>query len=129
MRYSKEQYAQALYESLQDTSAKSHDLVIDNFVRTLKDNGDLGSYEAIIETYEQYDKQQRGIKEVEVTTASATVNKSLINDLNKLVGKDAEIIHKTDEKIVGGVVIRIDDTLIDGSLKNHLQNLGNKLKE
>lgn len=128
MRYSKEQYAQALYEALQDSAPKSHDTVIDNFIKTLKDNGDLGSYEAIIESYEKFDKQLRGVKEVEVTTAGATVNKSLLNDLNILVGKDAEVIHKTDDKIVGGVVIRIDDTLIDGSIKHQLDNLGNTLK-
>ncbi len=129
MRYTKEQYAQALYESLQDTAPRSHDTVIDNFIKTLKNNGDLGSYEAIIETYEAYDKEQRGVTEVEVTTAGATINKTLLNDLNKLVGKDAEVIHKTDDKIVGGVVIRIDDTLIDGSIKHQLNNLGNTLKE
>ncbi len=128
MRFTKQQYAQALHEALTESSPRSHDTVIDNFVRALKDNGDLGSYEAIIEEYEIYDKQQRGVTEVEVTTTGGKVNKDLINDLNKLVGKNAEIIQKADDKIIGGVVIRIDDTLIDGSVKNHLDNLGNTLK-
>ena len=128
MRFTKQQYAQALYEALQESSPKSHDKVIDNFIKALRDNGDLGSYEEIISYYEVYDKEQRGVTEVEVVTANSSVNKSLINDLNKLVGKSAEITNKTDEKIIGGVVIRIDDTLIDGSIKNHLDNLGNSLK-
>ncbi len=128
MRYSKQQYAQALYEALSETTPRGHDTVIDNFVRTLKDNGDLGSYEAIIEEYEVYDKQQRGVIDVEVTTATAKINKGVIDDLNKIVGKNAEIIHKQDESIIGGVVIRIDDTLIDGSIKNSLENLESNLK-
>lgn len=128
MRYSKEQYAQALYEALQDSAPKSHDRVIDNFIKTLKNNGDLGSYETIIETYETYDKEQRGVREVEITTASDKVSKSVIDDLNKIVGKNATITHTTDDKIIGGVVIKVDDTLIDGSIKNHLNNLENTLK-
>ncbi len=128
MKFSKQQYAQALHESLQDTNPKSHDKVIDNFVQTLKANGDLSSYEDIINEYERYDKQQRGVTEVEITTASASVNKTLLNDLNRLVGKNAEVTHKTDDKIIGGVVLRIDDALIDGSIKNHLYNLEKTLK-
>ncbi|HEX3100109.1 MAG TPA: F0F1 ATP synthase subunit delta [Patescibacteria group bacterium] len=128
MRFTKEQYAQALFEALAETSPKSHDTVINNFIEALKANGDLSSYEDIIEAYEIYDKTERGVKEVEVTTASAKVNKTLIDDLNKLVGKNAEITQKSDDKIIGGVVIKIDDTLIDGSIKNHLNNLENTLK-
>lgn len=129
MKYSRSQYVQALHEALQDTDAKSHDRVIDNFIQTLKANGDLGSYEAIIKEYEVYDKEQRGVKDVEITTAGASVNKSLISDLNKLVGKNIDITQKHDDKIIGGVVIKVDDTLIDGSIKNHLNNLGKTLKE
>ncbi len=128
MRFTKQQYAQALYEALSESSPKSHDQVIENFIQALKANGDLGSYEEIINHYEIYDKEQRGVTEVEVTVASPTVNKNLINDLNKLVGKNTEITSKTDEKIIGGVVIRIDDTLIDGSVKNKLDNLESTLK-
>jgi F-type H+-transporting ATPase subunit delta len=129
MKYSQSQYVQALHEAIQDTDARSHDRVIENFIQTLKANGDLGSYEAIIKEYETYDKQQRGVKDIEITTAGAKVNKALITDLNKLVGKNIDVIQKHDDKIIGGVVIKVDDTLIDGSIKNHLENLGKALKE
>lgn len=129
MKYSKSQYVQALHEAIHETDAKSHDKVIDNFIQTLKVNGDLGSYESIIEEYEKYDKDQRGVKDVEITTAGASVNKSLLNELNSLVGKNIDITQKQDDKIIGGVVIKVDDTLIDGSIKNHLENLGKTLKE
>lgn len=129
MRFTKEQYAQALYEAIQDTSPKSQDKVIDNFIQILKDNGDLGSYESIINAYEELDKREKGMQDVTITTASgASVNKPLITSLNKLVGKNTEITHATDDKIIGGVVIKIDDTLIDGSIKNQLDSLGKTLK-
>lgn len=129
MRYTHQQYAQALYESLQDTKPKDHDTIIENFVTVLKNNGDLGEYERIITTYEAYDKEQRGVREVEITTAAdATVNKSLLDQLNKLVGKNIDLKRKVDDNLIGGVVIKVEDTLIDASTKRQLEDLENTLK-
>jgi F-type H+-transporting ATPase subunit delta len=130
MKFSHKQYAQALYEAIQDTKAKDHDIVIENFIQILKVKGDLAEYEKIIAEYERYEKEQRGITDVEVTTASnVKMSKSLIDDLNKIVGKDIEIKQKVDNNLIGGVVIKAGDTLIDGSVKNHLNNLRNTLTE
>ena len=53
MKYSIQQYALALYQSLQDTAAKDQEKVIDNFIQILKTNQDLPRYEQIIEAYEE----------------------------------------------------------------------------
>lgn len=129
MKYTHEQYAQSLYEAFQDTNPKDHDRVIENFIGILKSHGDLSEYERIIAAYEKYDKGERGVKEVEVTTAGSTVNRSLLNELNHLVGINAEIKQKVDENLIGGVVIKVDDTLIDASIKRQLENLDKTLKE
>ena len=130
MRYTHTQYAQALYESFQDTKPKDHDTIIENFVKVLQKNGDLSEYEKIIAVYEEYDRQQRGIKEVEVTTTGEVkLNKGILDELNVVVGKNTEIKHKVDNNLIGGVVIKVDDTLIDGSVRNHLNNLHDTLTE
>lgn len=130
MKFNHKQYAQALHEALQETSPKDHDIVIENFIEILKQKGDLAEYEKIIAAYEDYDRDQRGITEVEVSTAGdAKINKSLIDDLNKIVGKDIKIKEKVDNKLIGGVVIRAGDTLIDGSIKHHLDELHKTLTD
>ncbi len=130
MKFTHKQYAEALYEAIQDTQTKDHDVVIENFIQILKGKGDLSEYENIIAEYERYDKEMRGITDVEVTTArEITTNKSLIDDLNKIVGSDVAIKHKVDNNLIGGVVIKAGDTLIDGSVKNHLNNLRKTLNE
>lgn len=131
MKFNHRQYAQALYEALADTSPKDQDKVINNFIEVLKAKGDLAEYEKIIEVYETYDREQRGVTEVEVITADGAtkVNKSLIEDLNKIIGKDIEVKQKVDSNLIGGVVIRAGDTLIDGSIKNQLDQLHKNLKE
>ena len=131
MKFNHNQYAQALHEALQETSPKDHDTVIENFIEILKQKGDLAEYEKIIAAYEVYDRDQRGITEVEVTTAqgATTVNKSLIDDLNKIVSNDIEVKEKVNSNLIGGVVIRAGDTLIDGSIKHHLDELHKTLTE
>lgn len=130
MKFTNEQYAQALYDSISDTKAKDHDILIENFINILRANGDLSRYEQIIDEYEKYERAQKGITEVEVTTAlDAKLNKELLDDLNKVVGKDIELKHKVDSNLVGGVVIRAGDTLIDGSVKHKLENLKDTLTQ
>ncbi len=131
MKFNHRQYAQALHEALAETTPKDQDIVIQNFIEVLKAKGDLAEYEKIIAAYEVYDREQRGVTEVEVTTAegSTKVNKSLIDDLNQIVGNDIEVKEKVDSNLIGGVVIRAGDTLIDGSIKNQLDQLQKNLTE
>jgi F-type H+-transporting ATPase subunit delta len=125
MKYTHKQYAQALYEALQDTKPKDQDIVIENFIQILKDKGDLAEYEKIIAVYEAHDREQRGITEVEVTTATGAtkLDKSFIDNLNEIIGKDIQIKEKIDSNLIGGIVIKAGDTLIDGSIKHHLDQL------
>jgi len=130
MRFTHQQYAIALYDSLHDTAPKDHDRVIANFIEVLKNNGDVQEYETIIEVFESYDREQKGIKQVELTTAQPMeANRSLIQQLNEIVGGDAEIKQRVDERLIGGEVVKVEDTLIDGSIKNQLNKLKMNLKE
>src|SRR4051812_43028719 len=105
-----ENYAKALYLALSETGPKDHDKVLDNLVKVLVENGDIGLYDAIELEYKKLAMDAKGIKEVEVTTAQDVhIKKDLIAYLNKHVGKDVEVKHKIDESLIGGVVIRVDD--------------------
>lgn len=130
MKFTHKQYAQALYEAIADTAPKDQEKVIENFIEVLKQKGDLAEYEKIIAAFEIYDGEQKGITEVTVTTAGDTeLSKSMLNELNSLVGKDIEIKQKVDSGIIGGVVIRAGDTLIDGSVRNQLNHLRDNLSQ
>ncbi len=121
-------YAQALYLAINETAEKDHDRVLDNFVRVLAQSGDLSLLDEIEQEYLKIERQAKGIKEVHVTTASDQNAKELIKDLNKIVGDKIEVKHTVDDGIVGGVVVRVDDTLIDASVKNSLNNLSQLIK-
>ena len=125
MKLTSHQYAQALYEAVHET--KDHDVVLDNFVKVLAQNGDLGKHTEIEAEYHKLEMKEKGIKEVNVTFAQEH-NTKILDDLNKVVNGKAEFKTKVDDGIVGGVVVRVDDTLIDASVRMQLSNLNQQLK-
>jgi F-type H+-transporting ATPase subunit delta len=44
-----------------------------------------------------------------------------------MTGKDVRLSFATDESLIGGMVTRIGSTVYDGSVRNKLQQLGEKL--
>lgn len=124
------QYAEALYDALHETKPEAHDHVIENFISILKDNGALEHYEAIVAEYELLDKAKGTNRDIEMTFARETeVNKGILEDLNAYAGTKADVKTKVDEGLIGGVIIRVDDTLIDASVKGTLEKLKQELSE
>ena len=129
MKFTSAQYAQALYDSVQETNSKDHDKVLDNFVKVLAQNGDLGKHAQIEAEYHRLEMKAKGISTAEVTVArEMEINSSLVSSLNQIIGNKVEVKKKIDENIIGGVVVRVDDTLIDGSVRTQLNNLNQSLK-
>ena len=126
MKYSPKQYAKALYESLKEAKEDKVDFIFKNFYTVLLRNNDLKLINKIIEKIEEIDKEERGVVEVEVTSAKE-IDKDLVSKLRNLIGKKAEIREKIDPSLIGGLKIQINDLLIDGSIKAKLNKLRQSL--
>ncbi|MEK7617753.1 MAG: ATP synthase F1 subunit delta [Patescibacteria group bacterium] len=130
MKITSQQYASALLDAVHQTAEKDHNLVLDNFVKVLAQNGDLSKYQEIENEYKILEMQGKGITSAEVTLArEVEVNSVLMDSLNKVVSGKVEIRKKIDESIIGGVVLRVDDMLIDASVRGQLDKLNQTLKE
>lgn len=116
-------YASALHQAVHEVRPEDHDKVLENFVRVLNQNGDLRLYDQIEEEYKKLEGKTNGIKQVSITSAHRIDSKSLIKELNQIVGDKVEIKEKIDQSLIGGIVVRVDDTLIDASVKNELAHL------
>lgn len=123
MKFTPQQYAQALYDSISETRPKDHNRVLDNFVKVLAEYGDVGEYDKIEEAYKEISEKGHGIKSVQITTARETDAKAIVRELNEIVGKNPDVRTKIDENIIGGVMVKVDDSLIDASVKNSLNQL------
>lgn len=74
-----------------------------------------------------YEKNQ--ILDVEATFAVEPTNAQkdkLIKNLEKKTGKKIQLVVKVDKSILGGGIIRIGDTVIDGSIRKELENIKRK---
>ena len=66
----------------------------------------------------------------DITTAVAldeAMSDRLAVRLSDLTGKDVKLRPHVDESIVGGIIIRMDGKLLDGSLRSKLNNLKNRM--
>jgi F-type H+-transporting ATPase subunit delta len=129
-KFTAKNYAQALMEAIEGASAEDENKVLDNFVKVLAENNDLRMHEAIADEFHALDLKKKGIVQVKVESSHALNHeneKAILNELNKLVKGNFEIKKKIDEQLIGGVVIQIDDRIIDASVKNHLEQLKDNL--
>lgn len=130
MKFTTKQYAESLHEVIEQSNPKEHDKIINNFISILKSNGDLSAYEKIIAEYEKIITLQENTSTIEITTASgASPSPSLLKELNNYTKEQTKITKTTDDSIIGGVIIKVDDTLIDASLKTQLNSMEANLKE
>lgn len=85
----------------------------------------------IVKVYQQLYDEKMGIVTAEVTTAVEVNNsdrKKIEKKIIELTGaKSVKAIYKVDPSIIGGIVIRIGDTVYDASLKRKIQLLREQL--
>ena len=75
---------------------------------------------------------QKGDVEAEVTSAKALTKaqtESLSKVIAKAVGKNVNISAVVDEKIIGGLVVKVGSKMIDTSIRSKLNSLQSVMKE
>lgn len=104
--------------------------LVSNFLGVLNEKGRLGSITEIADSYDQLLADQLGKIEVDVTVASKLSGEQL-EEVRKKVStalkKDAVVHQSVDESIIGGLVLRVQDKLIDASVKTQLKAMREQL--
>ena len=101
-----------------------------NFLRVLQRNHRLADLPAIYGRFNTVLEERAGLVTAEVTTAeplAAAQQTALAARLQQITGKRVNFNFKIDPEIIGGVVTRIGSTVYDGSVKNQLQQLKEKM--
>ncbi len=130
MKFTAKQYAQALHDALENTAPAEVDRVLDNFVQVLAENNDLGLFDEIAAQLHKQELEKKGIKQAEVTSAhslNSENEKQVIDTLNRHVKSKFELKRKIEENLIGGVVVQVDDLMIDASIKKNLEELRKEL--
>ncbi|WP_340104836.1 ATP synthase F1 subunit delta [Rhodohalobacter sp. 8-1] len=100
-----------------------------SLLRLLSEKNRENLLEDICQGFIQLYNKHEGIIQVDVTTAYE-LSKSQTDDLLKALasstGKKIEMNVTVDEDIIGGLIVRIDDTVLDGSVKHKIRKLKNQ---
>lgn len=133
MRINSKQYARALYGLTRDKNEADVDSVIIKFAGELKRGGQLKLVNEIIEKFNEIWNEQNGIVEAEVISAreleSSQVCKVESYIKEKYKAKKVVLKNRVDKNIKGGVIIKVGDEIIDGSVKKKLVLLKESLRK
>jgi F-type H+-transporting ATPase subunit delta len=122
---------QALYEATQGQSAVESAITVKTFVEYVVKKRMIGRADEIIEKYRKLVLKEEGIVEAEVTTSHPLAHEAEGN-IKKFVkqefeAKEVHISYKLEESLLGGMKLKIGDTIIDGTLKGRLTQLQREL--
>jgi F-type H+-transporting ATPase subunit delta len=97
-----------------------------NLVRILAARDRIHLLPSILQEFVALDREARGILEARVTVARPIDDREqeeVRRRLEQLTGKTVEIHTDVDSSILGGIVVRMGDRLIDASVAGRLQRL------
>ena len=97
-----------------------------NLVKLMAENGRLSLMSDVLEQFEVARAKAENKIEAEVVSAfelSAEQTDELVNTLKNKLGCDVTLTTTIDESLIGGVVIKAGDTIIDASMKSQLDTL------
>lgn len=102
-----------------------------NFLYILIDKRREGHILEIVEEYKKMFNKHENIIKVVAITAVAMEDKAkdkLSVVLKDKLKKSIELTNEIDEKLIGGVLLKVEDKLIDGSIKGQLESIGKAIK-
>lgn len=117
-------------QRLLDVTLAQNSAEVRNLARLLLQRHRLNIVSDMVTLFESAVLEERGIAVAEVTTAEPLDEQGqrvVRERLSALVGRNVELRLKTDPAIIGGIVARIGDQLIDGSVINQLRRLRARL--
>jgi F-type H+-transporting ATPase subunit delta len=103
-----------------------------NFFMLLIDKRRERYLRQIYQEFMLYVNKARNVMEAEVrSTVALAPNEALKlqQQLEAATGKSVQLSLKVDPTLIGGVIVRIGDRVIDGSVATRLQQLGETLKQ
>lgn len=109
---------------------EGRDPMISNLVGLLASRQGVGLLGRVTEAYNALLNVSLGRVRAQVTTAtplSADQQKRLSDSLGKSLNKDVVLETNEDPEIIGGVLVRVGDQIIDGSVRTKLASLKQRL--
>lgn len=112
--------------------ARGYDPMVSNLIGLLVSRGSTGMLAGIADSFGELLNTSLGKTRATVTTAipmHVEQRKRLATSLTESVRMDVVLETAEDPEIIGGVVVRVGDQVVDGSVRTKLASLGLKLAQ
>ncbi len=103
-----------------------------NLICLLASRGQIHVLPAIADRFQEMLDTHQGVERAEVVSAVSLTDaqrEQVTKMLNDLSGQDVRLTTRIDPEILGGLVIRIGDRVMDGSARSRLQNMRRELAQ
>lgn len=104
--------------------------IVRNFLFVVIDHRRTQLLPEIVESFQGVIRERQGVAAAEIFSPTAlndAQKKDMTAVLEKLTGKKVEAEFLLDANLLGGVLVRVGDTIYDGSLRNRLNDLRERL--
>jgi F-type H+-transporting ATPase subunit delta len=104
--------------------------IVQNFLFVVADHHRTHVLPEMIAAFQQVIRQRQGIMEAQISSAvelSKTQKAEMEFTLERLTGKRVEAKFSLEPNLLGGAVVRVGDTVYDGSLRSRLNELRARL--
>ncbi|WP_331828527.1 F0F1 ATP synthase subunit delta [Candidatus Blochmannia sp. SNP] len=115
----------------EDYQKKPIDIFSKNMIYIMAENNRLPLLPIVFKEFVNLCAIHVGTVEVEIISASPLNYRQLkkISDvMAKRLSKKVNIVHKIDKSILAGIIIRVGDTIIDGSIRGRILRLNHILQ-
>ena len=131
-KLSPKKYAASLYEALRGVPKDKILVALKAFVDIIVRNKDLSKTPKIIEAFREYANEQENILEIDITSVGPLESETkqvIIKNLEASLDKKIVLNESSDPELLGGVVMRYGDAVINGSVQKRLELLHSTLKK
>ena len=132
MKITVNQYAKSLYAATKEKSQKEISVAVANFIKILDKNRQIKLFAKISKKFEEIWNKENEVVKAEVVSCEKLDEKFLKKIENfikeKYSAKKVVIVNKIDEKIKGGIIIKVGDEVLDGSVRGQLKKLRDNLE-
>ena len=104
---------------------------VKNFLRLLLDNNRIGGIEDVSAYYTRLTDEISNLIRADILTARPLKDEAMDNlsvVLAKITSKTVKIKVEEDESLIGGLVVKIGDLVLDGSVRAQIEGLKESLK-
>jgi len=104
--------------------------IVRNFLFVVIDHQRTQSLPEIFEWFQNVVRERQGVAEAEIfspTALSEAQKREMTQVLERLTGKRVEAKFSLDARLLGGAMVRVGDTIYDGSLRKRLNALREQL--